>query len=173
MQIERIVNYYNSQNCYLVFDDDKNGIIIDPGSESEEIEQVINDIGVTVSHIFLTHCHYDHIGGLSELRKNLNAKVYASFECNQNIQNPNVNMSVLQHKILKEEPCDEILNDGTLIKVGNLEIKTITIPDSVTKIDENAFLNVEKQITVITTKRSAAARLAEKKDIKLQIVDSL
>jgi len=128
MQIERIVNYYNSQNCYLVFDDDKNGIIIDPGSESDEIEQVINDFGVTVSHIFLTHCHYDHIGGLSELRKNLNAKVYASFECNQNIQNPNVNMSILQHKILKEEPCDEILNDGTLIKVGNLEIKTITTP---------------------------------------------
>lgn len=128
MQIERIVNFYNSQNCYLVFDENKNGIIIDPGSECEEIEQVIKDLGVTVSHIFLTHCHYDHIGGLSELRKNLNARVYASFECSQNIQNPNVNMSVFHKKVLREEPCDEILTDGTIINVGNLEIKTINTP---------------------------------------------
>lgn len=67
---------------------------------------------------------------------------------------------------------DSVTSIGTVILSGS-GVKTITIPDSVTKIDENAFLNVEKQITVITTKRSAAARLAEKKDIKLQIVDSL
>ncbi len=67
---------------------------------------------------------------------------------------------------------DSVTSIGTVILSGS-GVKTITIPDSVTKIDDNAFLNVEKQITVITTKRSAAARLAEKKDIKLQIVDSL
>lgn len=128
MQIERIVNYFNSQNCYLVFDEDKNGIIIDPGSESCEIEEVINNFGVKVSHIFLTHCHYDHIGGLNDLRKNLNAKVYASFECNQNIQNPNVNMSLFHERVLRELPADEILADGTITKVGNLTIKTIHTP---------------------------------------------
>ena len=71
MQIERIVNFYNSQNCYLVFDENKNGIIIDPGSESSEIEEVINNFGVKVSHIFLTHCHYDHIGGLDGIMWNI------------------------------------------------------------------------------------------------------
>lgn len=67
---------------------------------------------------------------------------------------------------------DSVTSIGTVILSGS-GVKTITIPASVTKIDENAFLNVEKQITIITTNRSAAARLAEKKDIKLQIVDSL
>ena len=42
MQIERIVSFSNSENCYLVFDEEKNGIIIDPGSEAEEIEALIN-----------------------------------------------------------------------------------------------------------------------------------
>ncbi len=128
MQIERIVNNYNSQNCYLVYDEDKRGIIIDPGSELDDIESVINDLGVIVSDIFLTHCHYDHIWSLGELRKKLNAKVYASFECNQNIQNPNVNMSFFQEKIIREMPADEILTDSTVTKIGNLVIKTITTP---------------------------------------------
>lgn len=128
MQIERIVNFYNSQNCYLVFDDNKNGIIIDPGSECEEILKVTEEFGVKASHIFLTHCHYDHIGGLGELRKALNARVYASFECSQNIQNPNVNVSIFQDKVLREEPADEILTDGLITSVGDLKIKTILTP---------------------------------------------
>ena len=128
MEIERIVSYYNDENCYLVYDENKTGIIIDPGCEAEDILKVINEKGVSVSHIFLTHCHYDHIGGLSELRKLLNAKVYASFECNQNIQNPNVNLFLFGDKILRELPCEEIVTDGTIVKIGNLEIKAISTP---------------------------------------------
>ncbi len=128
MRIERIVSYYNDENCYLVYDEDNIGIIIDPGCEASEIESVINEKGLKVSHILLTHCHYDHIGGLEDLRKNLNAKVYASFECNQNIQNPNVNMSLFQEKIIRALPADEIIDDGSVIKVGILEIKVIKTP---------------------------------------------
>ena len=128
MQIERIVSFSNSENCYLVFDDEKNGIIIDPGSEAEEIEALINELGVKVSDILLTHCHYDHIWGLKELKKKLNAKVSSSFECNQNIQNPNVNMSFFQERVLKEEPSDNILTDGAILSVGNLKIKAIHTP---------------------------------------------
>ncbi len=128
MEIERIVSYYNDENCYLVYDEEKNGIIIDPGSEASVILDVIKEKGVSVSHIFLTHCHYDHIGGLGELRVALGAKVYASFECNQNIQNPQVNMSIFQQKVIRALPADEIVTDGTIIKVGDLEIKTIFTP---------------------------------------------
>ena len=128
MEIERIVSYYNDENCYLVYDEDKNGIIIDPGSEASVILDVIKQKGVNVSHIFLTHCHYDHIDGLGELRDILGAKVYASFECNQNIQNPQVNLSNFQTKVIRELPADEIVMDGTVTKIGNLEIKTISTP---------------------------------------------
>ncbi len=128
MQIERLESYYNGENCYLVFDEDKNGIIIDPGSECDDIIAFTESFGVTVKDIFLTHCHYDHIWGLKDLRKKLGAKVYSSFECNQNIQNPSVNMSFFQEKTLKEEPADVILTDGCITNIGKLKIKTISTP---------------------------------------------
>lgn len=128
MKIERIVSYYNDENCYLVYDEDNIGIIIDPGSDACDIEALIKEKGVSVSHIFLTHCHYDHIGGLEDLRKNIGAKVYASFECNQNIQNPNINMSLFQENVIRALPADEIIDDGSVVKVGNLEIKVIKTP---------------------------------------------
>ncbi len=128
MKIERIVNYYDSQNCYLVYDENGDGVLIDPGSEFERIEERVRESGVNVKGIFLTHCHYDHIRSLDEVRKKFSARVYASFECNQNIQNPSVNLSVFNDKVLKEDQCEEILTDGCITKIGNLEIKTITTP---------------------------------------------
>lgn len=128
MEIERIVNYYDSQNCYFVYDGNGEGIIIDPGCEYEKIEEKIGETGMKLSGIFLTHCHYDHIRSLGEVRKKYSARVFASFECNQNIQNPSVNLSVFNDAVLREEPCEEILTDGCVTKIGGLEIKTITTP---------------------------------------------
>lgn len=128
MNIERIVSYSNSENCYIVYDEDKNGVIIDPGCEAEEIIEYLNELGVIAKAIFLTHCHYDHITGLEDLRKILGLKVYSSFECNQNIQNPAVNYSLFNEKQIKAMPSEEILNDNSTVKIGNLEIKAIKTP---------------------------------------------
>lgn len=59
-------------NCYIFGDDAaKTGAIVDPGGDAAGILAAVHDLGLTVSAIFLTHGHYDHVGALPELRRAL------------------------------------------------------------------------------------------------------
>ena len=128
MNIERIVSFDNDENCYIVYDDSLEGIVIDPGSDGEEIFDRIKKLGIRIKYILLTHCHYDHIEGLGILRKLTGAEVVASFECNLGIQSASINLSMLFSDQISEEPADLIINDSDIIKAGNMEIKVITTP---------------------------------------------
>lgn len=64
------------QNCSLVFDEDaKRGAIVDPGGDVKDILKAIEQSGVTIEKILLTHGHIDHAGGAAELRDALGVKI--------------------------------------------------------------------------------------------------
>jgi glyoxylase-like metal-dependent hydrolase (beta-lactamase superfamily II) len=62
------------QNCTLLWDDDtKRAWVIDPGGDVPRICATIEELGLTVERILLTHGHIDHAGGAAELRDALAA----------------------------------------------------------------------------------------------------
>ena len=65
-------------NCYLLEDEKAHvAAIIDPGDEAGRILQVIEDDGVDVKYILLTHGHYDHTTAVPELHQALpQAEIY-------------------------------------------------------------------------------------------------
>ena len=64
------------QNCSLVFDEDaKRGAIVDPGGDVKDILKAIEQSGVTIEKILLTHGHIGHAGGAAELRDALGVKI--------------------------------------------------------------------------------------------------
>lgn len=63
------------QNCALLWDEaSKRALIIDPGGDVPQILGAIDQMGVTVERILLTHGHMDHAGGAAELAEALNAR---------------------------------------------------------------------------------------------------
>jgi len=60
------------ENTYLIYDDSKETIIIDPGCYEEfEINQLfkfIDDNQLKPKAIFNTHCHIDHVFGINPVR---------------------------------------------------------------------------------------------------------
>jgi hydroxyacylglutathione hydrolase len=56
------------ENTYLLYNEQKKAIIIDPGCYFDEekihFAQTIAALGVSVEMILLTHCHLDHVFGL-------------------------------------------------------------------------------------------------------------
>jgi glyoxylase-like metal-dependent hydrolase (beta-lactamase superfamily II) len=63
------------QNCAILWDDrSKRGVVIDPGGEAARIAAAVEQFGVTVERILLTHGHLDHAGGAAELAELLAEK---------------------------------------------------------------------------------------------------
>lgn len=93
-------------NSFLI---EENGhvIIIDP-AEADNIAKAISDMGCKPDYIFLTHEHFDHIGGVEELRKKYDIPVIACSLCSERIQDKTDNLSriadVLQYFKTGEAP---------------------------------------------------------------------
>jgi len=57
-------------NCYIVgCEETKLGAIIDPGDEGKRILEAVDDSGLKITHVLLTHAHFDHIGAADEVVK--------------------------------------------------------------------------------------------------------
>ena len=56
-------------NCYVAVDDLGRGAIIDPGAEADQLAEMIWEHNITPELILLTHGHWDHVGGVKELKK--------------------------------------------------------------------------------------------------------
>lgn len=64
-----------ASNCYIVGSElNKHGLIIDPGAEAKLILKTVNDLGLTISLILITHAHIDHIGALASVKEVTGAK---------------------------------------------------------------------------------------------------
>lgn len=56
-------------NCYVLADEKTHRCaIVDPGDDGDAVAQWLSGKGLTPAYIFLTHGHYDHVGGLAALR---------------------------------------------------------------------------------------------------------
>lgn len=71
MIIEKFVLTPFQQNTRVaVCEETGKAICIDPGEGSRELVSFLNDNGFELQAITLTHAHFDHIGGVSDLHKN-------------------------------------------------------------------------------------------------------
>jgi hydroxyacylglutathione hydrolase len=60
------------QNCAILWDDaTKHALVVDPGGDVDRILAAIDQAGVSVERILLTHGHLDHAGGATELAATL------------------------------------------------------------------------------------------------------
>ena len=58
------------QNCSVVWcERTRRAAVVDPGGDLEQIEQVLQQEGLTLEKILLTHAHIDHAGATAELAR--------------------------------------------------------------------------------------------------------
>ncbi|MDR6527461.1 glyoxylase-like metal-dependent hydrolase (beta-lactamase superfamily II) [Chryseobacterium rhizosphaerae] len=68
LQIQGFVFNFASENTYIIYNENKNAWLIDPGNmsaqETQAIDNFITENGLHIQKILLTHAHIDHVLGL-------------------------------------------------------------------------------------------------------------
>lgn len=75
MNIEIIPVTAFQQNCSLIWDDEKNAAIIDPGGEAQKLIKRIEELELNLQAILLTHGHLDHVGAAPQLKAHLGVEI--------------------------------------------------------------------------------------------------
>lgn len=65
-----------AQNCSIVWDSEsKEAVLIDAGGEPEKLQKEVQELGLIVKALWLTHGHLDHAGAVGALTKLWNVPV--------------------------------------------------------------------------------------------------
>ena len=66
-----------AENCFIARRDGSDrAVIVDPGDEAEKLLHAIDELGVTLDAILLTHTHFDHVGAVAPVAKATGAEVW-------------------------------------------------------------------------------------------------
>jgi len=65
------------ENCWLLADPDSaQAVLVDPGDEADRLLDAVDSSGCTLSAIWLTHCHFDHVGGVAGVVRRREVPIY-------------------------------------------------------------------------------------------------
>ncbi len=115
-------------NCYMVYDQNsKLGYIIDPAAQEDDIEQALNENGVKLLGILLTHGHYDHISAAKALSEKMNVPILAGSKEKELLQDARMNASQLFRKNCTLN-ADSYLADGDELSFGDSTLIVLETP---------------------------------------------
>jgi hydroxyacylglutathione hydrolase len=118
-----------AENCFLFRPEGSDrALIVDPWDEADRILKPVEELGLKVEAILVTHCHFDHIGAVAPVAKATGAPVYC----------PQIEVPVLAD-IMSFVPwpdfgpyesyeADETVAGGETLELAEFEIDVVFTP---------------------------------------------
>ena len=115
-------------NCYFVWNtDNKECIIFDPAAQADVIYNFVQENGLKVVAVYLTHGHFDHILAADAVREKYGVKINILDEDMSLAMNAQENLSEAfsYSYVLK---ADGVVSDGQVITVSGMTFRVIHTP---------------------------------------------
>lgn len=120
-------------NCYLLWDETGEAVLIDCGAwateERERIRRFVQSQGLTIKHYLNTHLHFDHIFGNAFVEEAFGVKAEASdkdWSWAESIAERVARFGIRYNETVPQ--LGRILCDGDEVKSGNETIKVLAVP---------------------------------------------
>ena len=116
-------------NCYLLANQEKKCIIVDPGEEGARVVNHLQQRKLTPQAILLTHAHFDHIGAVDDIRSVYNIPVYLHNKEKNWLMEPSLNGSQLfMMGPIKVKEADHLFTSEGAMKVGDFLFEVFETP---------------------------------------------
>jgi glyoxylase-like metal-dependent hydrolase (beta-lactamase superfamily II) len=119
------------QNCTILFDaETKHGVVVDPGGEVGRIRKFIEDNGLAIEAIWITHGHIDHAGGAMELKEALGVDILGPHEADAPLL-ARLESQAVRYGItdgVRNCTPDRFLTEGEVVSFGDHSFKVLHCP---------------------------------------------
>ncbi|HUV43424.1 MAG TPA: MBL fold metallo-hydrolase [Dehalococcoidales bacterium] len=116
-------------NCYIVGSESTGeGMIIDPATQGEDIVRQVEELGLKVKVIVLTHGHMDHTGALAEVKEAIGAEVAIHANDAPYLQDKHPMMQMFSRSSKEMPAPDRLLENDDTIDIGELRFRVLHTP---------------------------------------------
>ena len=120
-------------NNYVIIDEEtRKGALIDCSHFDEKILEFLEEQNAELEYILLTHGHFDHIAGIVEFlssgKLSKKPQIYLHKDDLKQIEKSNQYMSLFGLPDIQIPVIDKYVEEGEIIKLGNLNIKVLHTP---------------------------------------------
>ncbi|AIC95054.1 MULTISPECIES: MBL fold metallo-hydrolase [Shouchella] len=117
-------------NAYVLYNDDKEAVIFDPGGDAEALITWLKREQLTPLAILLTHAHFDHIGAVDAVRDTFSIPVYLHTKERHWLEDPALNGSsrLTGRPITTAKPADHLLTNEKSLTIGTFTFSVFHTP---------------------------------------------
>jgi hydroxyacylglutathione hydrolase len=116
-------------NCSILGDENtREGIVVDPGDEIDEILAVLAKHQLKLKYIVITHSHIDHIGGAKKLKEKTGAPVYLNERDLELYKHLDQQAIMIGVPAPEKTEIDVMLRDGDELQCGDIRAGIMHTP---------------------------------------------
>ncbi len=120
------------ENTYVVYDESKECVIIDPGcytqEERDQLVAYIDDNALKVVKLLNTHCHIDHVFGNAFVKRHWGVDLWIHPKDEETLRAVKVYAPMYGIPNYEEALHDHFLEEGDKVNFGNTSMEVLFVP---------------------------------------------
>jgi glyoxylase-like metal-dependent hydrolase (beta-lactamase superfamily II) len=117
------------ENCYVIGDEATGtGALVDPGDEAARIALAVEQTGLEIGEILITHAHIDHVGAVGALVEEYACPVLMHAEAEPILQQLPTQAMMMGLRFGKVPAVDRHIEDEEALEVGGLKLRALYTP---------------------------------------------
>lgn len=132
LQVKKFTFNPFAENTFVLFDETKESIVIDPGcyekAEQQELVDFIESNKLVVKKLINTHCHIDHVLGNAFVKRRFNVQLYIHTIEEPLLRAVSSYASNYGFQQYEDSTPDAFLQEDGVVEFGNQKLKILFVP---------------------------------------------